>query len=91
MNKKIILTELLNLLLEGISEEDLDSVFANIAFFGDDRLNKVGACKFLNMSRATFDRKVKAGELPKGKKIKGWKELCWSRKELNRIISTQLN
>ena len=33
----------------------------------DKRLSKYAACKYLNVSRATFDNYIRNGKLPKGK------------------------
>lgn len=46
------------------------------------RLSKYEACRYLNISRATFDNYVRSGKIPRGKKIAGFKELSWSRKNL---------
>jgi predicted DNA-binding transcriptional regulator AlpA len=87
MDEKLnILTNLLTKVINNLTEEELKALLEGIAFYGDDRLNKVEAYRFLNMSRATFDRKVKLGELPRGRKIAGWKEQMWSRSELRNII-----
>lgn len=48
-----------------------------------ERLSKYQACRYLNVSRATFDNYVRAGKLPKGKKEAGWKELSWTKAELD--------
>ena len=40
-----------------------------------NKLSKYQACKYLHVSRATFDNYVKDGKLPKGKKEQGFKEL----------------
>lgn len=50
------------------------------------RLSKYEACRYLNVSRATFDNYVRAGKIPRGKKVAGFKELSWSRKELDDSI-----
>lgn len=50
------------------------------------RLSKYEACRYLNVSRATFDNYVRAGKIPRGKKAAGFKELSWSRKELDDSI-----
>ena len=52
----------------------------------DKRLSKYAACKYLNVSRATFDNYVRAGKLPRGKHEAGFKELSWSLKDLDRFI-----
>lgn len=51
----------------------------------EQRLSKYEACRYLNISRATFDNYVRAG-LPRGKHQAGFKELSWSKKELDSII-----
>lgn len=39
------------------------------------KMSKYEACKYLNVSRATFDNYVRAGRLPRGKHEAGFKEL----------------
>lgn len=51
------------------------------------RLSKYQACKKLNMSRAAFDSLVRAGAIPRGQKVAGFKELFWTEKELDDIIN----
>lgn len=50
------------------------------------RLSKYEACNYLNVSRATFDNYVREGKLPRGAKEAGFKELSWSKKELDEFI-----
>lgn len=50
------------------------------------RLSKYAACNYLNISRATFDNYIREGKLPKGTHTIGFKELSWSRKELDDYI-----
>ena len=52
----------------------------------DKMLSKYQACEYLNMSRATFDKYVKDGKLPKGKKESGFKELFWKESELRQFL-----
>lgn len=52
----------------------------------EKRLSKYAACEYLNMSRATFDNYVREGKLPKGKHEIGFKELSWSKKDLDEFI-----
>ena len=51
------------------------------------RLSKYEACRYLNISRATFDNYVREGKLPRGTKEAGFKELSWTIKELDRFIT----
>lgn len=55
----------------------------------DKRLSKYAACKYLNISRATFDNYVREGKLPKGKHDVGFKELSWSIKDLDKFIKSK--
>lgn len=48
-------------------------------------LSKEQACDFLHMSRSVFDTHVRNGELPKGKKRSGFKELVWYEDELEQF------
>lgn len=52
----------------------------------EKRLSKYAACKYLIISRATFDNYVRKGKLPRGKHEIGFKELSWSKKELDKFI-----
>lgn len=51
-----------------------------------DRISKYEACKYLNISRATFDNYVREGKLPRGKHKAGFKELSWEKKELEEFV-----
>lgn len=57
----------------------------------EKRLSKYTACKYLNVSRATFDNYIRDGKLPKGKHEAGFKELSWSRKDLDEFIKKNRN
>lgn len=48
----------------------------------EEKLSKDQVCSKLEVSRATFDNKVRSGKFPKGKKQKGFKELFWTNKDL---------
>lgn len=47
------------------------------------KLSKYQACKYLNVSRATFDNYVRDKKIPKGRKQQGFKELFWYKKDLD--------
>ena len=49
-------------------------------------MSKYQAYTYLNVSRATFDNMVRDGKLPKGKKVQGFKELMWYKKDLNKTM-----
>ena len=52
----------------------------------DTPLSKYQAYTYLNMSRAKIDNMVREGKLPKGKKVAGFKELIWYKRDLNKYI-----
>ena len=51
----------------------------------DRKFSKYQACKYLNISRATFDKYIRDGKIPKGKKEAGFKELFWKESELRAL------
>lgn len=68
-----------------ISEDEGIEIIGMIKELTDktQRLSKYKACEYLNISRATFDNYVREGKLPKGKKVAGFNELSWTKKELD--------
>lgn len=48
----------------------------------DVPMSKYQAYTYLGISRASFDNLVRAGKLPKGRKVAGFKELQWYKKDL---------
>ena len=52
-------------------------------FNKDRQMSKEEACSYLNLSRSTFDTYVRNGWIPKGKKKRGFKELSWSKYDLD--------
>ena len=52
----------------------------------EQRISKYQACQYLNVSRATFDNYVRDGKLPRGKHVAGFKELSYSKKDLDQFI-----
>lgn len=71
-----------------ISEQDCIKIINTIKEYAhtDEELSKYQAYTYLNISRASFDNMVREGKLPKGKKIAGFKELRWSRKEIDEYV-----
>ena len=54
----------------------------------DRKLSKYQACTYLNMSRATFDKYIREGKIPKGKKEAGFKELFYLESDLREFVKT---
>lgn len=62
-----------------LTEEEASEL---IGVLSHEPMSKESACRFLNVSRATFDNYVRMGKLPKGRKRRGFKELYWYKDEL---------
>ena len=52
----------------------------------DRRISKYEAYSYLNISRAKFDNLVKEDKIPQGKKQQEFKELSWTKKEIDEYI-----
>ena len=53
------------------------------------RLSKYQACRYVGLSRASFDNYVRFGSLPKGLKQQGFKELFWTKKSLDEFLKSR--
>ena len=71
-----------------LSEEECLKAIDLLKEFTDKTkvFSKYEACKYLNISRATFDNYVKMNKLPKGQKQAGFKELSGFKKDLDLFI-----
>lgn len=71
-----------------ITESDANNIIDCLRKYThkDVPISKYEACKYLNIARSTFDKYVSLGKLPKGKTRQGFKELYWTKKELNEFI-----
>lgn len=77
-----------------ISEEEaiyLINILNKVSTANSEFYSKYKAYSYLNISRASFDNYVKKGFLPKGKKILGFKELGWYKKDLDAFIDSRKN
>lgn len=68
----------------GTSEISEDQAMDVLSMLTHEPLSKDQACSYLNLSRSRFDELVRLGELPKGRKRRGFKELLWYKDELVR-------
>ena len=76
-----------------LTDEEALQLMSNLKELTDKekRLSKYQACQYLNVSRATFDNYVREGKLPKGKKEAGFKELFYTKKDLDTFIADRKN
>lgn len=90
MNKSLIkhLTKLMRDTADKIDagncELSPDEAMDLMGVFSHEPLSKDQACSYLNLSRSRFDELIRLKELPKGRKVRGFKELRWYKDELNR-------
>ena len=76
---------------EAISEEDEEDIIRMLRQYTrkDVPMSKYQAFTYLNISRATFDNLVKEGRLPDGKKVAGFKELFWYKRDLDTYLKNK--
>ena len=84
---KTLMLELIDRIDKGnsnITEEDATKAVELLSNFTrkDEGMSKYSACRYLNVSRATFDNLVKEGKIPIGKHVIGFKEKRWYAKDL---------
>lgn len=66
-----------------MTDEELMSALESLEVYDTTaRLSKDQACGLLDVSRSTFDSLVRSGELPRGQKVRGFKELFWQKSKL---------
>lgn len=68
-----------------LSEEQCDEVLnmINKMTISENKYSIYQACKYLKISRATFDRYVKLGIIPEGRREQGFKELFYLKEDLD--------
>lgn len=73
-----------------LSAKECEEVIDYLSFISNknEKLSKYQACKYLNISRATFDNYVREGKIPKGRKQQGFKELFFYKKDLDKYLET---
>lgn len=67
----------------GNCELSADEAMDLLNVLSHESLSKDQACSYLNLSRSRFDDLVREGKLPRGRKIRGFKECRWYKDELN--------
>lgn len=68
-----------------LSESELIEILETMRTLStkNERMSKDQACCYLGFSRSTFDTHIRNGEIPKGQKIRGFKELSWNKIDLD--------
>lgn len=70
----------------GNCELSADEAMDLLNVLSHESLSKDQACSYLNLSRSRFDDLVREGKLPKGRKVRGFKELRFWKDELNNAM-----
>lgn len=66
-----------------LTEEEEKEVINLLQTISDEKISKYEARHILNdMPASTFDKHVHDGDLPKGRKRAGWKELFWYKRDI---------
>lgn len=88
LNKLLVkhLREVADKLEAGTCTISTDEAINIVDMLTHEPMSKETACKYLNVSRATFDLHVGLGNIPKGRKRTGFKELVWYKDELSHCI-----
>jgi len=68
-----------------LEEEQMEYLLEAARYVTEEKLSKYQAAQFLNMNTKRFDYKVSKGEIPKGRKQVGFKEIFWYQKDLENI------
>lgn len=71
-----------------ITEDEEKEVIELLQTINDDKLSKYQARQILNnMPASTFDKLVRDGKIPRGKKRAGWTELYWYKKDIMKYLA----
>lgn len=68
-----------------LNEEQLEEALEliNRMSVPETKYSKYQACKYLGISRSTFDRYVKDGLIPEGRRQQGFKEIFYLKQDLD--------
>lgn len=71
-----------------LSDAEAMSVMKTIAKYSrkDSPMSKSAACAYLGIGRSKFDSLVREEKIPRGKKLVGFKELHWTKRDLDKYL-----
>lgn len=69
-----------------IEKEDMESLTATLVRIHEQKLSKYQAMEYLNCKDSKFDKLVRLGKLPQGRKQIGFKELFWYKSDIDKYI-----
>lgn len=71
-----------------MTEEEENQVIEIFQTINDDKISKYQARQILkNMPASTFDKLVRDGKLPRGRKRAGWTELYWYKRDIMEYLA----
>lgn len=89
-NSKVLINNIIDFLSfgirlyrNGVCDERIKNDYKLLQNSETKGYTKKEASKMLNISERQFDRRVKKGEIPEGKKYRGYTELFWDRKTID--------
>ena len=74
-----------------ISEEEGQQIINLLSAIQSQYISKYQACQMLHISRSSFDGLVRSGQLPRGIKQSGFKELQWKKSDILEYINRRNN
>lgn len=81
-----LLREIADKIDAGNSELDEEQAIQLIELIAHQPLSKEQAARHLHMSTSKFDKLIREGWFPKGKKKLGWKEKIWYKDVLDKCL-----
>ena len=69
-----------------ITEQEQLEILEMLQKINEKELSKIQAADYIGVCRATFDNYISNGWIPKGHKRKGFKELSWSKVDLDKFL-----
>ena len=72
-----------------IGEHEQLEVLQLLQKLNQKELSKIESADYIGVSRATFDNYINKGQIPKGEKRQGFKELSWKKSDLDKFLNEQ--
>ena len=69
-----------------INEEQQEKLLSLLLQFNSKELSKLEAAEYIGVSRATFDKYIREGLIPKGMKRQGVSNLFWKKSDLDKYL-----
>ena len=92
MDRQRVLADLLRSTADAIDQGTCILTNAQASMIIDELMNrpmsKEQASIYLGMGRSSFDKGVREGVIPRGRKVAGFKELLWFSRDLKAVASS---